>query len=293
MVTDHRTGMVFDYRRKKGVIYSEILLPDNSPGWARDRASLWNAAEAAETRKNSTVAREFEIALPSELEPEQRKKLAVDFARELVIRHGCAADVAIHAPGKGGDQRNHHAHILLTTRRLTPMGFSEKTRELDDKKAGEVARWRERYAAIQNQLLGALAGAELVDHRSHKDRGIATFPGRHLGPSAVAFERRAGKLSRKRLDYETEVRDRLMYAKMLGTWERVEQELTASLLDLSGDLTAALDARRALSERNMSKPQVSPSPSIVPTLGQKVGGESGGSEEDCEEDDDLQERPYF
>ena len=173
------------------------------------------------------------------------------------------------------------------------MGFSEKTRELDDKKAGEVARWRERYAAIQNQLLGALAGAELVDHRSHKDRGIATFPGRHLGPSAVAFERRAGKLSRKRLDYETEVRDRLMYAKMLGTWERVEQELTASLLDLSGDLTAALDARRALSERNMSKPQVSPSPSIVPTLGQKVGGESGGSEEDCEEDDDLQERPYF
>ncbi|WP_375271702.1 MobA/MobL family protein [Gluconacetobacter dulcium] len=44
------------------------------------------------------------------------KELARDFARELVKRYGVVADVAIHEPGREGDNRNHHAHILTTTR---------------------------------------------------------------------------------------------------------------------------------------------------------------------------------
>ena len=66
-IVDERTGEIHDYQRKGGVECTEIILPDNAPDWATDRAALWNAAEQAETRKNSTVAREFEIALPSEL----------------------------------------------------------------------------------------------------------------------------------------------------------------------------------------------------------------------------------
>jgi len=150
VITDKRTGEHHDYSSKGGVVSTAILLPDTAPEWAVDRAELWNAAEASEVRKNSTVAREFEIALPSELNRYQRARLAYDFARELVERHGCAADVAIHAPGREGDNRNHHAHILLTTRRLSEDGFTEKTRELDDLKTGEVVRWRERYAELQN-----------------------------------------------------------------------------------------------------------------------------------------------
>ena len=135
-ITDERTGEIHDYTRKGGVESAELVLPAGAPEWAADRAALWNAAEQAETRKNSTVAREFEIALPEELSPAERARLARDFARELVERHGCAADVCIHAPGKEGDNRNHHAHILLSTRRLGPEGFTEKTRELDDQKTG-------------------------------------------------------------------------------------------------------------------------------------------------------------
>ena len=121
-IDDERTGTVHDYRRRRGVEATFLLLPADAPDWASDRARLWNAAEQAETRKNSTVAREFEIALPAELDAGERRRLAADFARELVARHGCAADVAIHRPGRTGDQRNHHAHILLTTRRLTAAG---------------------------------------------------------------------------------------------------------------------------------------------------------------------------
>jgi len=150
-ITDERTGEIHDYTRKGGIEYTELVLPASAPELTTDRAALWNAAEQAETRKNSTVAREFEIALPSEFSPEERQRLAVDFAKEIVARHRCAADVAIHAPGKGGDNRNHHAHILCSTRRLTPEGFTEKTRELDERKSGEVDRWRERFAELQNE----------------------------------------------------------------------------------------------------------------------------------------------
>ena len=185
-ITDERTGEIHDYTRKGGVESAAIILPDDAPEWARDRAQLWNAAEQSEKRKNSTVAREFEIALPAELSPAEREKLAHDFARELVKRHGCAADVAIHAPGKEGDNRNHHAHILLSTRRLEADGFGEKTRELDSAKTGAaiITEWRERFAQLQNERLREAGHTVQVDHRSHAERGLDAEPTRHLGPAA-------------------------------------------------------------------------------------------------------------
>ena len=189
-IADERTGLIHDYRRRRGVETAVLLLPANAPDWADDRAALWNAAEQAETRKNSTVAREFEIALPAELDAGQRQRLAVDFARELVERHGCAADVAIHQPGRDGDHRNHHAHILLSTRRLTAAGFAAKTRELDDLKTGEIVRWREQFAAMQNAYLLHYGYAAQVDHRSLEAQAIDREPTIHLGPTATALERR-------------------------------------------------------------------------------------------------------
>ncbi len=189
-IDDERTGTIHDYRRRRGVEASLLILPDGAPDWASDRARLWNAAEQAETRKNSTVAREFEIALPAELDAGERRRLAADFARELVARHGCAADVAIHRPGRTGDQRNHHAHVLLTTRRLTAAGFTEKTRELDDLKTGEIGRWRERFADLQNERLREAEVEARVDHRSLEAQEIDREATIHLGPAATALERR-------------------------------------------------------------------------------------------------------
>jgi hypothetical protein len=189
-IADERTGVLHDYRRRRGVEAAFLLLPANAPDWASDRARLWNAAEQAETRKNSTVAREFEIALPAELDAEQRQRLAADFARELVFRHGCAADVAIHRPGRTGDSRNHHAHVLLTTRRLTAAGFGAKTRELDDLKSGEIGRWRARFADLQNERLREAGIEARVDHRSLEAQEIDREATIHLGPTATALERR-------------------------------------------------------------------------------------------------------
>jgi len=253
-ITDGRTGEIHDYTRKGGVQSATLIVPAEAAAWANDREVIWNAAEQAEKRKNSTVAREFEIALPSELSPAERQRLAVDFAHELVARHGCAADVAIHAPGKEGDNRNHHAHILLTTRRLTPDGMGEKTRELDDQKTGKelVTQWRERFATLQNERLREAGHAVQVDHRSHAERGLQVEPTWHLGPAATAIERRTGKRSRIGQDYDRAVSERLRKAQEAGQLERQAQAVDRSIIDLTADLQAALrerDAQRAAAPR--------------------------------------------
>lgn len=238
-ITDLRTGEIHDYTRKGGVESADLVLPVGAPEWASNRAELWNAAEQAETRKNSTVAREFEIALPSELSPDERKRLAIDFAREIVERHGCAADVAIHAPGKEGDNRNHHAHILCSTRRLMPEGFGEKTRELDERKTGQVEHWRERFAGMQNERLRDAGVEARVDHRTLKAQGIDREPTRHLGPAATGYERRTREPSNKRLDFEAEVAERLTRAKEAGQLAREHADVICSIIDLSADISAA------------------------------------------------------
>ena len=113
-LADERTGEVADYTRKAGVLSAEIVMPYGLP--APDRAALFNAAEAAEQRKDARTAREWRIALPDELNSDQRRALAHEFAQTLAERYGVASDVCLHAPDRGGDQRNWHGHILCTVR---------------------------------------------------------------------------------------------------------------------------------------------------------------------------------
>jgi ATP-dependent exoDNAse (exonuclease V) alpha subunit len=95
--------------------------------WALDRAKLWNAAELAEKRKDARVAREIEISLPADLKADERLVAVQEFAHHLANRYGVAVDIAIHAPHGQMDERNHHAHLLLTTRMVTPEGLTAKS----------------------------------------------------------------------------------------------------------------------------------------------------------------------
>ncbi len=101
-IKDERTGRTYDHSGRQDVVHKEIVLPqkfnDSDMGWAKDRAALWNAAEAMEPRKNARVAREVLIALPAEMNDAQRLDLVRGFARDLVERYGFAIDFAIHAP---------------------------------------------------------------------------------------------------------------------------------------------------------------------------------------------------
>ena len=192
-IENQRDGLVHDYTRRVGVEDAFLVLPEDAV-WAEDRSALWNAAEAAEKRKDAKVAREYELALPHELKPAQRHALAREFGEAVVDRFGVAADIAIHAPHPEGDQRNWHAHVLTTTRMVSAEGLGAKTRELDViQTAGPaVEALRALWAVQVNRALERAQVAERVDHRSLERQGqghlVAT---QHLGPAASGMERRA------------------------------------------------------------------------------------------------------
>jgi hypothetical protein len=203
---DERYDRVHDYTRRSGVEATFTVAPADAPQWAHNPEALWNAAERAETRKNSTLAREVELALPSLLSPEERRNITEKFAQALVDRYQVAVSVAIHSPGKDGDHRNEHAHILFTTREMLPDGLGKKTRVLDSRTTGpqEVIKLRELAAELINESLAAANSDIRVDHRSFKDRGIERDPTTHLGPAATEMERRGEPSERGEINRQAE-----------------------------------------------------------------------------------------
>ncbi|MEO7205664.1 MAG: MobQ family relaxase [Steroidobacteraceae bacterium] len=259
LVHDLTTDQVFDYSRKRGIEHTEIVLPTAAAkadiNWARDRQALWNAAEIAEKRKDARVAREYEVALPHELTREQRVSLVQAFSTEIANRYGVVVDFAIHAPHRSGDERNHHAHILTTTRELTPTGLGAKAsiewsdtdrakKNLSPSKV-EVKAIRERWAVLTNEHLQERGIGVRVDHRSLQEQGIDRMPTSHLGPAVSAMERRGIETEvGKRISLEM-ASERLAQAAELGRIQRDREQVQRSILDLSGDLKAAHKERTA------------------------------------------------
>ncbi len=223
-IHDERTGRTYDHSARRDVMHKEIILPsqfaDGDASWARDRASLWNAAEHAETRKNARVAREYLVALPVELDPGQQVSLTRGFARELSDRYGFAMDVAIHAPRDylGSDPRNFHAHLLATTREIEPRGLGGKTsmewndakRSAAGLKAGinEFFHVRHRWAEVANEALQQAQVQERIDARTLRAQGIDREPYPYIPRAAFEMERhgyRSFQAERLREEYQARV----------------------------------------------------------------------------------------
>jgi Ti-type conjugative transfer relaxase TraA len=263
-MTDERTGEIHDYTRKQGVEHSEIVLPANAPEWAHDRHALWNAAEAAENRINSTVDFEYKVSFPAQLSFEDRREMARQFSEEIVGRHGVAVDFAMHEPDKGGDDRNYHAHIMLSTRRLDENGFGEKARELSSygirvehlehfrerwaaisgnalEKTGhseEAARWRSGHLTMGKQVEAAANRGDWEFVRENTDR----VPQIHLGQDATELERRGVETRLGDTNRENEAARKEALAERESTARKLES--TPSLLvDKVMDRKAVFDHR--------------------------------------------------
>lgn len=191
---DRRIGEAFDYTRRGGVEHAEIMAPANAPAWMRDRVELWNAIEGAEKRKDAQLAREVRVALPHELSAAQRLQLVREFVNEEFVGKGMVADVALHAPGRQGDERNHHAHILLTLRAIEGDHFGKKCRDWNQ--ADHLGRWRSNWADKVNDALAREGVDARIDHRSLAEQGIDRAPQIHLGPMVSEMERRGVETDR-------------------------------------------------------------------------------------------------
>jgi len=189
-IMDERTGILHDYTRKGGKLHDEILSPDHAPSWTQDRAQLWNNVEFREDQSNhaktAQLAREALVSLPHELTLDEQKDLVRGFALENFVSKGMIADIAIHDAHKKGDDRNAHAHILLTLRDIEGQEFGNKNRDWNSKK--QLEQWREEWARHVNRALLRSGVSETVDHRSLKDQGIDREPEPKQGPVATQME---------------------------------------------------------------------------------------------------------
>jgi len=155
LLIDPKSGVKHDYRGRAGIIQACCLAPPGSPAWVNDPQRLWAAAEAAERRRNSTVCRDFTIALPHELDDRKRWDLVLDISHALIERYGFALQASHHRPTKD-DPRYFYAHLLVTTRRMEASGLAAKTRVLDGRinGYGEVLWIRGMISQRSNAHLG-------------------------------------------------------------------------------------------------------------------------------------------
>lgn len=204
-ITDERLGKTYDYSKRHGVLWTGLATPNNVKV---DRNELWNLAEKSENRSNSRTAREIVINIPHELMQGDQgtgNMLAHEFASQLSEKYQVAVDVAVHAPDKQGDNRNFHAHLLLTTRKIEQdrhgnIKLTDKSQlEMSNtqlKKAGllsnqdELKEIRKAWADLTNEYLAEHGIDERIDHRSHKDRGLDTLPTVKMGWQATELERK-------------------------------------------------------------------------------------------------------
>ena len=228
VLDDAKYGKTHNYGKKSGVMSSDIVLPFalKALGVSVDREMLWNLAEAAESRSDSRVAREWLINLPHELSESERYELAIKFTQKLVDDMDVIADVCIHRPvmklpfdpdakpsskrlregEENPDPRNFHAHIMVTTRAplvgpnktlafnpklKTPFEWSNKKRKAKGLPSSmqEIKRIREMWVDTANKVL-AQHHLPLMDARSYQDQGLDQQPTIKMGVEATAMERR-------------------------------------------------------------------------------------------------------
>jgi Ti-type conjugative transfer relaxase TraA len=179
---DDRVDRSHDFTAKRGVVHSEVLLPEDAPEQWSDRERLWNNVEAFEARRDAQLAREVEFGLPRELTRAQGIELARDFVQSEFVERGMIADLNVHWDIGADGMPKSHAHVMLTMREVDEDGFGQKVREWN--RTEMVTRWRERWADFSNQRLAELNIDARIDHRSLADQGIALEPQDKIGAPA-------------------------------------------------------------------------------------------------------------
>jgi MobA/MobL family. len=202
-MVDERTGRAFDYTRKNGVLWSEHMAPDGAPAWQQNAAQFWNAAEAAEKRKDAQVARDFRIPIPLGFSERDAQELAQRMARTLRDDLAAPVSVALHRDAerdrfgevKDGT-RGFHAHIFTPARGVEPDAMAAKKLGVfldlgnKNKSGAWVEKWNEAWATHANAIIAERGlSIEQRSHLSYARQGLERPTEWKMGPAAVAMER--------------------------------------------------------------------------------------------------------
>ncbi|MGN0402453.1 MAG: MobQ family relaxase [Acetatifactor sp.] len=206
-----------DYRRKGGVLYTEILLPAHAPQRLADRETLWNELEVVEKHSQAQLCYSFNAALQNEFTYVENLELARRFVMENFVARGMIVDLAIHDPDKGEEGiPNPHFHVLSPIRPLKEdgtWGYKQRREYLTDENGEPLKRddgkeafnavsttdwgepetlleWRKNWADLVNQKFEEKGLPERIDHRSNEERGLDEIPSIHEGPTVRAMEKK-------------------------------------------------------------------------------------------------------
>ena len=281
-MTNDFDGIEHDYTRKQGVIYSEVMLPEQAPKEFENRSVLWNEVEQQEKGSKAQLAREVEVALPRELSRAEQVWLVRDYVQENFVKQGMCADIAIHDKGDG----NPHAHIMLTTRPLEKDGtwgakatneyvldkdgnrilqkvdknnrkiYKRVKRDTTDWNTKEfLQRSREQWGVAINRELERKNLPDRVDHRSFEEQGKEKIPSRHIGVSAAAMERRGIETDRGKENRAIQEKNRQLHG--------IDREIVCIKRDMGWTklhekhetLSQLVDERRIMAEQPQEPPQ--------------------------------------
>lgn len=204
------SGVAANFRhRLADLLHAEVSLPDGASRLFANGELLWNAALERERttdrktgtrrfKKSAQVAKHVVLALPREATDRQQIDLMRSFVHEQFVRHGVAAEWAIHIDAKG---LNPHAHILLTTRELTDKGFGRKARHLNPNFSTNKLKKRfvseqdaisDRWAQAQNDFFLANGMDVTVDPKRVVD-DVHRGPTWHIADAELEEQSRAAR----------------------------------------------------------------------------------------------------
>lgn len=264
-----------DYRKKEGVIYTEIMLPPHAPPEYADRERLWNAVEAVENQWNSQLARRFVLALPREVPNELYLQMVHDYCNQFFVSKGMIVDFALHDPDPPG--HNPHCHVMLTMRAMDEQGKwlakSRKIYDLDEN--GERIRlpsgnwkshkedtvdwneqyhgqeWRTGWESVQNRYLEMVNSPVRVDLRSYEKQGLDIIPTVHMGPAVTQMERRGIQTNIGNLNRDIKAENSLMNSirstiKNLRNW-------IADIMEATKEAFAEMEAEKKTASPNLGE----------------------------------------
>jgi hypothetical protein len=237
---DNETGKWCKRNHPGDVLEWGTTIPPNAPAWLADKEKLsdaWNASTAAEKRKDSELAKHWNIALPRQSTPDQQGELMRGMAQKITDRYGVMVTWAVHEAPEHGDDRNAHGHLVLGTRIIDENGFGPKAAGLNGpKRKAELVWQREMFADTINRYLDGQGIDERVSAKSYKDRGIDQEPTLHMGNAvnqaelngertSIGDENRARKARNAERDGERDSIDKAMtYLEELGTRTMTDEE---------------------------------------------------------------------
>ncbi len=228
-IVDERTGKIYDFTRKKDVLRSTILLPENAPSSMSERSFLWNTVEFTEKRKDAQLARDVEISLPLEFTESQNWDLILSFVQKEMVALGMVADVAMH---RGGTIRNPqpHAHVMLTMRTVNEQGFGLKARSWNSKDLLMI--WRAHWAYHCNKRYAELGFDIRIDHRSLEAQGIPLEPQNKRGTVEVAQEK-LGRRVKEHQDIARRNGERILADPSIALYAITRQQSTFTHHDIA------------------------------------------------------------